>query len=88
MPTLVSKLHLNYRIGLVLDFVLFFTPYVHSIYSIWILSPKYLSVITSYQSAWPTSKNIQMTNAGECVEKREPSYTLGGSVNWCSHYRE
>ena len=22
---------------------------------------------------------------GEDVEKREPSYTLGGKVNWCSH---
>ena len=24
-------------------------------------------------------------NAGEGVEKREPSYTVGGNVNWCSH---
>ena len=22
------------------------------------------------------------------VEKREPSYTVGGNVNWCSHYGE
>ena len=27
-----------------------------------------------------------MINAGEVVEKREPSYTVGGNVNWCSHY--
>ena len=27
-------------------------------------------------------------NAGEGVEKREPSYTVGGNVSWCSHYRE
>jgi len=20
------------------------------------------------------------------VEKREPSYTVGGNINWCSHY--
>ena len=20
------------------------------------------------------------------MEKREPSYTVGGNVNWCSHY--
>ena len=33
-------------------------------------------------------KNLQMTNAGEGVEKREPSYTVGGDLNWCSHYRE
>ena len=26
-------------------------------------------------------KNLQMTNAGEGVEKREPSYTVGGNVN-------
>ena len=24
----------------------------------------------------------------EGVEKREPSYTVGGNVNWCSHYGE
>ena len=28
-----------------------------------------------------------MINAGEGMKKREPfSYTLGGDVNWCSHY--
>ena len=27
-------------------------------------------------------------NAGEGVEKREPSYTVGGNINWCSHYGE
>ena len=26
------------------------------------------------------------TNAGEGVEKREPSCTIGGNVNWYSHY--
>ena len=26
-------------------------------------------------------QNIQITNAGESVEKREPSYTVGGNVN-------
>ena len=25
-------------------------------------------------------------NAGVGVEKREPSYTVGGDVNWYSHY--
>ena len=29
-----------------------------------------------------------MTGVGEEVKKREPSYTLGGDVNWCSHYRK
>ena len=25
-------------------------------------------------------------NISEDVEKKEPSYTVGGNVNWCSHY--
>ena len=33
-------------------------------------------------------KNLQTINAGEGVEKREPSCTVGGNVNWYSHYRE
>ena len=31
-------------------------------------------------------KNIETINAGEGVEKREPSYTVGRNVNWYSHY--
>ena len=30
---------------------------------------------------WPSSKNLQTINAGEGVEKREPSCTVGGNVN-------
>ena len=26
--------------------------------------------------------NLQITNAGENVEKKEPPYTVGGNVNW------
>ena len=33
-------------------------------------------------------KNLQTVNAGEGVEKREPSCTVGGNVNWYSHYGE
>ena len=33
-----------------------------------------------------TIKSRQIINAGKGVEKREPSYTAGGNVNWCSHY--
>ena len=29
-----------------------------------------------------------LQNAGEGVEKREPSYTVGGNVNWCRLYGE
>ena len=41
---------------------------------------------TSHQSEWP-SKSLQAINAGEGVEKRELSCTVGGNVNWYSHYR-
>ena len=37
---------------------------------------------------WLRSKNLQAINAGEGVEKREPSYTVGGNANWYSHYVE
>ena len=35
----------------------------------------------SRQSEWLLSKNLQTVNAGEGVEKREPSYTIGGDAN-------
>ena len=43
---------------------------------------------TSHQSEWPSLKSLQITNAGEGVEKREPSYTDDGNVNCYSHYGE
>ena len=33
----------------------------------------------------PSSKTLQITNAGEDVEEREPSYTVG-NVSWYSQY--
>ena len=33
-------------------------------------------------------KSLQTVNAGEGVEKRELSCTVGGNVNWYSHYGE
>ena len=33
-------------------------------------------------------KNLQTTNAGEHVEKREPACTVGGNISWYSHYGE
>ena len=30
----------------------------------------------------------QIINAGEDVERREPSYIVGGNVNWYRHYGE
>ena len=31
-------------------------------------------------------KKSTNNNSEEGVEKREPSYTVGGNVDWCSHY--
>ena len=33
------------------------------------------------QPGWLLSKSLQAINAGEDVEKREPSYTVGGNAN-------
>ena len=33
-------------------------------------------------------KSLQTINAVEGVEKREPSYTVGGNANWYSHCGE
>ena len=30
---------------------------------------------------WPSLRKLQIKNAGEGVEKREPSYTVVGNVN-------
>ena len=35
-------------------------------------------IITLHRSEWSSSKNLQTINAREGVEKREPSYTIGG----------
>ena len=35
----------------------------------------------SHQSEWQWSKSLQAINAGEGVEEREPSYTVGGNAN-------
>ena len=40
--------------------------------------------ITSHWSEWPSSKCLQTVNAGEGVEKREPSCTVDGNANWYS----
>ena len=42
--------------------------------------------IISHQSESLSPKSLQTTNAGESVEKREPSYTVGGNANWYSRY--
>ena len=41
-------------------------------FEVWCISP---------QSEWLRSKSLQAINAGEGVEKREPSYTVAGNIN-------
>ena len=36
----------------------------------------------SCRSEWLLSKSLQTINAGGSVEKREPSYTVGGNANY------
>ena len=43
--------------------------------------------ITSYLLEWLSLKR-QKISAGEDVEKREHSCTVGGNVNWYSHFVE
>ena len=40
-----------------------------------------VSLVTSHWSEWPLSKNPQIINAEEGLEKRESSSTVGGNVN-------
>ena len=43
---------------------------------------------TSHWSEWLSFKSLQTINAGEGVEKRELSYSVGENANWYSHYGE
>ena len=46
-----------------------------------LLEKRKCEVLLHIWSEWPSSKNLQTINAGEGVEKREPSYTVGGNAN-------
>ena len=43
---------------------------------------------TPHWSVWPSLTSLPITNAGKEVEKREPSGTVGGNVNWYNYYEE
>ena len=45
-----------------------------------------IKTTTSHQSEWLSLISPQKTKAGEGVEKRESSYTIGGNLNWYKHY--
>ena len=50
---------------------------------------RYYNVISPHTSQnGYHQKSLQIMNATEIVEKKEPSYTVGRNVNWCSHYGE
>ena len=40
----------------------------------------------SHLLEWLLSARELITSDGEVVEKKEPSFTAGGNVNWCNHY--
>ena len=50
-----------------------------------IIKEIHIKTTTSHLSSLTSQ---QITNAGESVEKRAPSYTVGGNVGWYSHYGE
>ena len=37
---------------------------------------------------WPLSVSLQIPNTKGGVEKRKPSYTVGGDANWYNHHRK
>ena len=41
--------------------------------------------ITLHWSEWPLLKHLQTINARESLEKKEPSYTVGGNAYWYCH---
>ena len=38
-----------------------------------------------YTSQNGHKQSLQAINAGEGIQKKEPSYTAGRKINWCSH---
>ena len=44
--------------------------------------------VTPVRIAIIKQKNLQKLNAGQDVKKRKHFYTVGGNVNWQSHYGE
>jgi len=40
----------------------------------------------SHESEWLLSKGQDIAHIGKDTEKREPSGTIGGNVNWCHHH--
>ena len=47
-----------------------------------------VKITMRYHLNWSKWTSFKITNVREGEEKREPSYTVGGNVNWCSHCGE
>ena len=47
-----------------------------------------MQIKTTMRSEWLPSKSLQTLYMGEDVQKRKPSYTVGGNAKWYSHYGE
>ena len=63
-------------------FIVFhFCTFVNYVGLVLQLNETWLWGTISHQSEWLRSKSLQIINAGEGVEKREPSYTVGGNAN-------
>ena len=43
---------------------------------------------TATCTEWLSSKRQQITSVGKDMEKKEPLCTVGGIVNWYSHYEK
>ena len=46
---------------------------------------QYHNEIPPHTCQWLKLTTQETTDAGEDVEKQEPSCTVGGNANWCSH---
>ena len=47
-----------------------------------------MTIIKKSTNRQNTKQKMSTDNAGEDIEKREPSYTVDGNVNWYSHWGE
>ena len=45
-----------------------------------------MQIKTTMRSELPSLKSLQIANVGEGMEKRKPSHTVSGNVNWWHHY--
>ena len=67
-------------------FVAWVQPLVRELRShkLYCMAKKTHNEISPHLLEWLSSESAQITNVGKVVEEREPSYTVGGNVNWCS----